>query len=260
MEHVISNDGTRIAFRRSGNGLPLLLVHGTTADHRRWDAILPSLEPHFTVVAMDRRGRGRSGDVSYYNFMHEAEDVVAVIETIDEPAFVLGHSFGGRCCLEASLLTDQIDRLILYEPHIPALPPETPPKVIERMQSLLAQDELETVLALFFREIVGMSEDELDSFRRLPMWAGRIPLAPTIPREFAIDLAQPFNPVKFAGLETPILLMVGGDSPPYFQQAIELLHATLPNNRVAVLPGQGHVAMDTAPELFVKEVLAFLLQ
>jgi hypothetical protein len=52
--------------------------------------------------------------------------------------------------------------------------------------------------------------------------------------------------------------MVGGDSPSFFKAAIETLSATLPNNQVAVLPGQQHVAMDTAPELFTREVLAFL--
>lgn len=259
IEHVNSPDGTVIGFRRSGSGPPLLLVHGTTADHRRWSAVTPLFETYFTVLAMDRRGRGSSGDATPYNFMREAEDVMAVIEAIGEPVFVLGHSFGGRCSLEASLLTDQIDRLILYEPPIAALSPETQ-SVLLRMQSSIARGELEVALAVFFREIVGMPEPELETYRRLPMWEARIPLAPTIPRELAIDQVQPFNPERFAGLETPILLMVGGDSPALFQQAIELLHQTLPNNRVAVLPGQRHVAMDTAPELFAEAVLSYLMK
>jgi hypothetical protein len=52
--------------------------------------------------------------------------------------------------------------------------------------------------------------------------------------------------------------MLGGDSPFFFKAAIETLSATLPNCRVAVLPGQQHIAMDTAPELFIREVMAFL--
>lgn len=259
MEHVISTDGTPIAFRRSGAGLPLLLVHGTTADHQRWASILPRLEPHFTVYAMDRRGRGSSGDAPDYEFMREAEDVAAVIEAIREPLFVLGHSFGGRCSLEASLLTDQISRLILYEPPIPTLPPETPPEVVDQMQALVARGELEVALALFFREVVGMSEHELDAFRQLPMWERRIPLASTIPRELAVDRIHPFNPQKFAELTTLVLLMVGGDSPPHFQVAIEVLDSVLPRSQTSVLPGQRHVAMDTNPELFVEEVRRFLL-
>lgn len=259
MEQVTSRDGTIIGFWRSGQGAPLLLVHGTTADHTRWSAVSPALEQRFTVYAMDRRGRGASGDSPAYDIRREGEDVAAVVDAIGEPVFVLGHSYGGRCSLEATLLTNWIARLIVYEPPIPGRPPETPSAVVDQMQDLVTRGDLETALVLFFREIVGMSAPELDAFRRLPMWQARIPLASTIPREFAIDRTRPFNPERFAGLETPVLLMVGGDSPPYFRQAIELLHATLPDNRIAVLPGQRHVAMDTAPELFVREALNFLL-
>ena len=57
-------DGNPIAYQHSGNGPPLVLVHGTTADHTRWQLVLAALEQHFTVYAMDRRGPGESGDKS----------------------------------------------------------------------------------------------------------------------------------------------------------------------------------------------------
>jgi hypothetical protein len=73
---VTSPDGTRIAFWRSGQGPPLLLVHGATADHTTtWRLVLPELERRFTVYAMDRRGRGGSGDGTAYELRLEAEDV-----------------------------------------------------------------------------------------------------------------------------------------------------------------------------------------
>jgi pimeloyl-ACP methyl ester carboxylesterase len=58
METITSKDGTRITYRRSGEGPPLVLVHGTAADHGRWRPVLPALEERFTVYAVDRRGRG----------------------------------------------------------------------------------------------------------------------------------------------------------------------------------------------------------
>jgi pimeloyl-ACP methyl ester carboxylesterase len=79
MEQITSNDGAVIGFQRSGAGQPLLLVHGTTADHRRWSPISPHFEQHFTVYAMDRRGRGGSSDSPDYHIMREAEDVAAVV-------------------------------------------------------------------------------------------------------------------------------------------------------------------------------------
>lgn len=80
MESVISRDGTRFAYARSGNGPPLVLVHGSTADHTRWANLLPELESRFTVIAMDRRGRGGSGDASLYTLEQEFDDVAAVVE------------------------------------------------------------------------------------------------------------------------------------------------------------------------------------
>ena len=105
MESTVSHDGTVIGFWRSGAGPALLLVHGTTADHTRWAPIVPHLEPYFTLYAMDRRGRGGSGDAPGYDLMREVEDVAAVVEAIGGPVFVLAHSYGAACSLEASLLT-----------------------------------------------------------------------------------------------------------------------------------------------------------
>ncbi|WP_255681434.1 alpha/beta fold hydrolase [Natrinema sp. SYSU A 869] len=53
---------------------------------------------HYTVYAVERRGRGESGDAAEYKLEREAEDVVAVVEAIDERVTLLGHS-GGPCIL-----------------------------------------------------------------------------------------------------------------------------------------------------------------
>lgn len=259
MEQTTSNDGTIISFRRSGAGPPLLLVHGTTADHNRWNTISPNLEQHFTVYAMDRRGRGDSTDAPEYDIMREAEDVVAVINAIGDPVFILGHSYGAICCLEASLQTDKIRRMILYEPPIPTGIPMYPPDFPDQMQALIDSSELEAALELFMRKIVKMPEYELNAYRQLPMWRVRISLAPTIPREMAIDRTYIFNPDQLANLHVPTLLLLGGDSSPLFRQAIETVNTALPDSRVVILPGQQHIAMDTNPDLFAREVLRFLL-
>lgn len=65
----------------SGGGSPIVLVHGEPADHNRWRPLLPYLEPHVTVHALDWRGRGASGDAREYRLEREYEDVAAVTET-----------------------------------------------------------------------------------------------------------------------------------------------------------------------------------
>lgn len=258
MTHTTSKDGTRIGFTRSGAGPALLLVHGTTADHRRWAGVSSRLEQHFEVFAMDRRGRGASEDGRAYHLEREAEDVAAVVGAIGHEVFVLGHSYGGLCCLEATLLTDAIRRLILYEPPIPLGTPIYPPGVPDRMQSLIDRGELEAGLELFMREVVEMPEHELARYRQLPMWANRIEIVPTVPRELVLERSYSFHPERFARMNVPTLLMLGGNSPDSFRRIIEVLDATLPHSTVVVLPGQQHIAMDLDLDLFVGEVLRFL--
>lgn len=253
-----SKDGTTIGVNRSGEGPPLLLVHGTTADHRRWAGISPRLEAHFTVHAMDRRGRGMSGDGAVYALEREAEDVAAVLEAIGEPAFVLGHSYGALATLEAALLTDRIARMILYEPPVPVEPGSLPTGAADRMQALVDRGENEAALEIFFREVVGMPDHEFEVYRALPMWPVRVGLAPTVPREMAIEHLYRFEPERYEGLRVPTLLLLGGDSPPLFRRALEAVAEALPNGQIAVMPGEQHVAMDTNPELFLREVLGFL--
>ncbi|MGZ8749285.1 MAG: alpha/beta fold hydrolase [Pseudonocardia sp.] len=140
LEKTTSADGTPIAYWRSGRGPALVLVHGSTADHTRWDRVRPLLEPHHTVLAMDRRGRGASGDGGPYSLGAEAADVVAVVAAATaeqgEPVDVFGHSFGAHCALEAALLTTGIRRLALYEP---AIIPVTTPEFTAGLERLLAE-------------------------------------------------------------------------------------------------------------------------
>lgn len=67
MEKFRSRDGTLIAYERTGTGEPLVLVHGSGDDHTRWTPVLPALARRFAVYAIDRRGRGESGDSPAYS-------------------------------------------------------------------------------------------------------------------------------------------------------------------------------------------------
>lgn len=255
---IRSKDGTEIAYERSGQGPPLVAVHGTTADHTRWTPILAALEERYTVHAIDRRGRGQSGDSSDYSVEREFEDVAAVIDAVGHPVILLGHSFGALCSLEATLRTNRVARLVLYEPPIPAGAPPYSPTLIERLQELLDQGDAAGVVSTFFSEVVRMPPAELQMLRSLPNWPARVASAHTIPRELWASERYVLDPARFTGFEVPTLLLLGGDSPPIFKAAIDALHAAVESSRIVVLPGQQHVAMNTAPELFLREVFAFL--
>lgn len=258
METVLSTDGTTIAYSRSGSGPPLVLVHGSTADHTRWANIMPELERTFTVLAMDRRGRGGSGDSEEYELEREYEDVTAVVEAAGPGASLLGHSFGALCAMEAALRVDNLRRLVLYEPAFPA--GDTPlyrPGLRERIGEVFANEGREAFLIFFFREVVGVPEEQIAILRADPSWAGRIAAAHTALRELA-DGDYRYDPARFRQLETPTLLLLGEKSPVELTAPTRALDAALPDSRLVVLPGQGHVAMTTAPDLFLREVVGFL--
>jgi pimeloyl-ACP methyl ester carboxylesterase len=260
MEKVLSQDGTPIAYERTGAGSPLVLVHGTTADHTRWTPVLPPLEEHFAVYAVDRRGRGGSGDAASYSIEREFEDVAAVVDSIGGPVDVLGHSYGALCSLEAAMRTMNVGRLVLYEPPLPVgFENVYPPEIVNKMEALLAAGDRDGVVMLMLRDVVRMPPHELALLRSVPAWAGRVAAAHTIVREIqAANGGYDFRPERFRSLMTPTLLLLGGDSPAFIRAATESLHGLLPNSRVVVMPDQQHTAMNTAPALFVREVLAFL--
>jgi pimeloyl-ACP methyl ester carboxylesterase len=261
---VVSGDGAQIAYWTSGVGSPLVLVHGTTADHTRWRPLLPYLEPHATVHAMDRRGRGASSDAPDYEVTREFEDVAAVVDAVAEASGtkvdLLGHSFGGLCAFGAAVLTSNVRRLVLYEGWPSPNPDQLalPPGLEERMDALLAEGDREAVLETFFRAVVRMPEEEFAVYRALPVWQARIAAAHTITRESRGEEAARFDPEQAAKIAMPTLLLVGGYSPEFLKAGIDTVADVLPDARIVVIEGQQHIAIDLVPAVFADHVLAFL--
>jgi pimeloyl-ACP methyl ester carboxylesterase len=258
MEYVVSNDGTRIALEREGEGPPLVLIHGTGIDHSYWDPVAPELGRHFAVYSVDRRGRGQSGDTAPYAIQREFEDVAAIVGSIAGDVFLVGHSYGALCSLEAALLTANVGKMILNEPPMyTTVEVSFPADARARILSYVGAGEWERALVLLY-EAGGMPAAELHLLRSLPSWHARIQAAPTILREIISVRGYSFDPARFKHLRTPVLLLVGGETSPVYTAAAETLQASLPNSRLVVLPGQPHDATLTAPELFLEQVLRFL--
>lgn len=259
METYLSRDGTRLGFLKQGAGPPLVLVHGTGGAAARWQRLLPALAERFAVYALDRRGRGGSDDAADYALAREAEDIAALVESIGGPVNVLGHSFGAICALEAALLAPP-RKLILYEPPIRVDDAPTyaqPSRDVERLEALLAAGDRAGVLIAFMRDIVHMPAHELELFLASPAFPSRVAAAHTLPRELRAQQAYRFEPERFRNFLVPTRLLLGGNSPAYFHAATALLADSLPNSQVVTLPNQQHIAMDTAPELFLAEVVGF---
>jgi haloacetate dehalogenase len=109
-------DDIRIAFRRAGDGPPLLLLHGYPQTNMMWHKIAPALAAHFTVIAADLRGYGDSStpdsnaEHSPYSKRAMAADMVRLMGDLGHDRFmVAGHDRGGR--VAHRMARDHADRV-----------------------------------------------------------------------------------------------------------------------------------------------------
>ena len=258
METVTSADGTRIAYWREGSGPPLLLVHGGICDHFAWYFVVPLLAQRFSVYTFDRRGRGASGDTPPYAPEREREDIAAMLRAIGEPAHLLGHSAGGILALQAAGRARDLLSLILYEPAfvVEGARERPGPESLEKMRRLLAAGDRDEVVRTAMRESVGASDTEIAALASGPGWTHLLEVAPAIPNDWML-WEERFDAKSAGTMRTSTLMLAGSESPDWLRTGAEAVLAALPDARMAALPGQGHSAMITAPELFARAVMEF---
>jgi pimeloyl-ACP methyl ester carboxylesterase len=266
---IIAPDGVPIARFRSGDGPPLVLVHGATADHTTWRTSGPLLAAHHTLHAIDRRGRGASGDGAAgrtYAIEREFDDLAAVVDAIAaetaSPVDVVGHSYGGRIALGAALRTANLRRLVSYEGAPPAPDgrgyQDADAGTVRRVEELVVAGNRDEALATFMRDIVGMPEPDLAAFRADPIWPRRAAAIGTTIRELRAETSPAGSLDALGAVSQPVLQILGGASTEPFAAATHALDARLRNGRVVTIAGARHAAHHTHPGEFVAAVEVFL--
>lgn len=97
MTHFFADDGEKIHVQISGNGPPILMLHGWTASHREWQPFLEQLTPHHRVFRWDARGHGghRLSQDTVPTVQRMARDMRNLIEHyLLDDLVVVGHSMG----------------------------------------------------------------------------------------------------------------------------------------------------------------------
>ncbi|MEF8939281.1 MAG: alpha/beta hydrolase [Salinivenus sp.] len=254
-----SADGTRIGALKLGSGPPLVIVHGGLVTGEEYLPIAEQLADHFTCHLMDRRGGGRSGDADAYSIDREREDVEAVLDVAGPEAYLLGHSWGATVALEAARRRDPAG-LVLYEPPLPVKGPAHQ-KAIEICRAAVEKNQPAEGLAAFFRDIVGVSGEQLSEIQETPLWGKMVSLTPRVIREMeAVDGLAP-SLERYREVTAPTLLLVGSlTTQDHLAGASRELEGTLPNARIAMLEGEAHMANLTSPDQVAREVAAFLLE
>ena len=183
MDTVRSADGTTIAFDRTGDGPPLIIVGGALSDRAAAAPLAEILSGDFTVVAYDRRGRGNSSDTPPYAVEREVEDLAALLDAVGGSGSVLGHSSGAALAIEAVVRGLPITRLAAYEPPfiVDDSRPALPAGYDEHLDELLAEGRRGDAVAYFMTAGVGLPTAMVDQMRGAPMWPAMEALAHTIP-------------------------------------------------------------------------------
>jgi pimeloyl-ACP methyl ester carboxylesterase len=256
---VTSRDGTEIAVSTVGSGPALVCVDGALCTRRQGPgkSLAPRLSERFTVYTYDRRGRGDSGDAQRYSPEREIEDLEAVIAHAGGEAAVFGHSSGAVLALMAAVRGVPIKRLALYE--TPFVVDGTRRPVGEEwaveLRSLIDTGRRGRAVKRFMTEVACAPAFVPVVMSLTPMWPGLKAIAHTLAYDSALMAAyqtgKPEAIDRFASIDTPTLLLLGGKSPEWIKNAVHTLGRALPNAELKVLDRQTHMvkAKATAPAL-----------
>jgi pimeloyl-ACP methyl ester carboxylesterase len=253
MEKVVSRDGTSIAYDRSGDGPPVILVDGAMCSRAMgpMPKLAARLAEHFTVIHYDRRGRGDSGDTKPYAVDREIEDLDALIKVAGGSTHVYGISSGAALALEAAHRGLAIKRLALYEPPfiVDDSRPPLPDDYVDQLGALIAADRRGDVVRLFMRA-VEVPAFVIALMRFMPAWSKLKAASPTVMHDTLIVEAhqrgRPYPPGRWAHATVPTLVVAGGKSPAWMQHGTRTLAETLPNARHYTLERQTHIVSPKA--------------
>ena len=256
------NGDVSLFFEDEGDGRPVLLIHGHTLDRRVWGPVMPGLRaPGFRVLRPDLRGHGRSSRPdSGYHWSHHAADMEAVLDAAGvERAAVVGFSIGGGVAIElAQTLSDRVDSLVLIAPVMPDRPFE--PDFLENLKQVARVARTEGIEAamkgpwaqspLFVHSFTkpGIREAAAAILNDFPGAEYLASERDHVEREWTI-------PERLPQIEAQTLVMVGELEMPGFRAFAEEATANIPEARIEVLDGCGHLLPLEEPELVARHIV-----
>jgi pimeloyl-ACP methyl ester carboxylesterase len=222
----------------SGEGPPVVLLHGLAGSGRWWAKNIDALMARFRIYAVDLAGFGGSRRLGRFRLDEAVASLIAWMDSAKiVRASVVGHSMGGLVAARlAAEAPDRVDRLILVD------------------AAFLTFEPGKTKLALgLLRSFWSMQRDIIllltrDSLRAHPLSLG-----------FAtLDLlATDWRPV-LSRIRAPTLIIWGEHDTLTPESIGRQIAASIPDARLVFIPGAGHNAMLDRPDAFNAEVIAFL--
>ncbi len=250
MTKFLEINGARIAYRVSGSGIPLVLLHSSASSGGQWKSLVDQLGEGFQAMAPDLFGYGASdpwpGDRPL-TLADEAEIVTALVGELETPFHLVGHSYGGAVALRVALNNPgRIAKLVLIEPVAFYL-----------LQSGrdAEHDEIAAVADAVERAI-GAGDPEggmagfVDYWNGDGAWAGSRPdlrqeLATRTGKvlgDFGAIGAEAAKLSDYTACEMPTLVLCAEHTRRPTAKIAEMLALTMPNAVHETVPGAGHMS------------------
>ncbi|MBK5307185.1 MAG: alpha/beta fold hydrolase [Frankiaceae bacterium] len=253
-----------LAYRESGSGLALVLLHAFPLSSAMWLDQREGLSSLCRVITPDQRGFGGSplgGDAPSLDTA--ADDVAELLDRLDLDRVVLaGLSMGGYVAMAVLRRhPDRVRALVLADTKASA-DPDAARANRERIAAAVESDEDSTVLV---DEVLPSLLGSTTASSR-PLVSGRVrglvqaaPAAAVAWAQRAMA-ARPDSFETLRGFDAPALVVVGSEdvlSPPADAQAMA---EALPRGRFVLVPDAGHLTAVETPEAFNAEVAGFLAE
>lgn len=262
--------GLRVHYRDEGprDAPVIVLLHGSNADLHTWDAWTRLLSPKFRVVRFDQVGHGLTGPspAGRYDANAFADTVERLTTKLGVPRFVLaGNSMGAWVAWEyARRHPGRLNGLVLIDAGGAPVANDTPPPVGFRiaqnpwLRPLMLHVTPRAVVAKTLRASFSnpalVSESMIDRYWRLLRLPGN---RAATARRFATPRVAPTRD-QIACIATPTLILWGAEDRLIPLAAAYWFEAAIPNSRLIVYPGKGHILQEDAAEASARDVAAWL--
>lgn len=254
--------------RMAGQGTPVLCLHSNASSSAQWRGLMDDLSPHFQMLAPDLLGAGRSAAwpvASGARLQHELDALAPLLASLGGRFHLVGHSYGAALALVIALAWPQrVASVVLYEPTAfpllgrpgPGDPDATGIAAVATVaMAAVDRGDLHAAAESFIDYWMGAgSWAATPEARRGPVAASMRPIAQWTEALFA----QPWPLPALAALPMPVLLLGGALSPASAHDVLPILAAAMPQARLHVLPGLGHMAPVTHPQVVNPLISAFL--
>ncbi|MEW2246513.1 alpha/beta fold hydrolase [Streptomyces sp. NPDC058733] len=257
-----SADGD-LAYRDTGRGDLVVLLHSGFVDHRLYDDHVPALAEHHRVIVPDVRGHGFSANAT--RPFRWADDLAGLLRHLDAgPAVLVGVSMGGGIATDTVLEHPGLVRAVVACAAATSDFAYTDPwyqEIQAEYARTLAAGDLQGWLAAFLRVVHGPHREPGDLDPSLARRVGDMALhtmAKHTPGE--PDLRVPVTDIwaRVPKIDVPVLTVNGTLEPDDLLGAAERLAGTVRDGRSAVVEGAGHYALLEKPREFTAILLDFL--